>query len=221
MSVITQPIAVVNTATLTAKIYKSGGKFVSMVMKLNFCVSLFFPHKRLHPTFVTFPQKQTILVAIFECQRINTIPVTHPPNFSRTFAVLNKQQRYHTFWRCALFSTPVSFNCCIRRKALKLTGVPQTNETISAASGSKFTILWGHVEEILLLNNFFSDCLYTPQLQRYSPTKFWDGAQMAIFYASFVRPIFSASHVQHISDMYSKFALRPQQMYGRHTISDR
>jgi len=40
--------------------------------------------------------------------------------------------------------------------------VPQTNEMISAASGPKFTILWGHVEEILLLNNFFSDCRYMP-----------------------------------------------------------
>jgi len=38
---------------------------------------------------------------------------------------------------------------------LKLPGVPQTNETISAASGLKFTILCGHVEEILLLNKFF------------------------------------------------------------------
>jgi len=35
---------------------------------------------------------------------------------------------------------------------LKFAGVPQTNETISAASGPKFTILCGHVEEILLLN---------------------------------------------------------------------
>jgi len=43
---------------------------------------------------------------------------------------------------------------------LKLPGVPQTNETISAASGPKFTILWGHVEEILLLNKSFSDCRY-------------------------------------------------------------
>jgi len=45
---------------------------------------------------------------------------------------------------------------------LKLPGVPQTNETISAASGPKFTILCGHVEEILLLNKFFSDCRYIP-----------------------------------------------------------
>jgi len=31
---------------------------------------------------------------------------------------------------------------------------------------------------------------------------------MAIF-ASFLRPVFSASHVQHISDLRPKFALRP------------
>jgi len=36
--------------------------------------------------------------------------------------------------------------------------VPQTPEPISAVSGPKFTILSGHVEEVLLLNKFFSDC---------------------------------------------------------------
>jgi len=77
------------------------------------------------------------------------------------------------------------------------------------------------VEEILLLNKFFSDCRYMPQLQRYSPTKLWDGAKMAIF-ASFLRPVFLASHIQHISDLHSKFALRPHHVwkYGRHPISD-
>jgi len=45
---------------------------------------------------------------------------------------------------------------------LKVAGVPQTHETISAASGPKFAILWEHVEEILLLNKFFSDCRYMP-----------------------------------------------------------
>ena len=45
---------------------------------------------------------------------------------------------------------------------LKLHGVPQTNERISATNEPKFTILWGHVEEILLLNKFFSDCQYMP-----------------------------------------------------------
>jgi len=42
-----------------------------------------------------------------------------------------------------------------RHEQLKFGGVPQTNETISTASGPKFTILWGHLEDILLLNNFF------------------------------------------------------------------
>ena len=39
----------------------------------------------------------------------------------------------------------------------------------------------------------------------------------------FLRPAFSASLVQHISDMHSKFALRPHHVwkYGRHPISDR
>jgi len=32
----------------------------------------------------------------------------------------------------------------------------------SAASRPKFIILWGHVEEVLLLNKFFSDCRYMP-----------------------------------------------------------
>jgi len=39
----------------------------------------------------------------------------------------------------------------------------------------------------------------------------------------FLRPVFSASCVLHISDMHSKFALRPHHVwrYGRHPISGR
>jgi len=38
----------------------------------------------------------------------------------------------------------------------------------------------------------------------------------------FLRPVFSTSRVQHISDMQAKFALRPHHVrkYGRHPISD-
>jgi len=43
---------------------------------------------------------------------------------------------------------------------LKFAGVPQNRQQISAVSGPKFTILWGHVEDILVLNKFFSDCRY-------------------------------------------------------------
>jgi len=64
----------------------------------------------------------------------------------------------------------------------------------------------------------FSDCRYMLQLRRYSPTTLWcDGAKMATF-ASCI----SASRVQQVSDMHSKFALRPHHVwkYGRHPISD-
>jgi len=54
------------------------------------------------------------------------------------------------------------YNAAKTRNPLKLPGVPQTNEMISAARGPKYTILREHVEDILLLNNFFSDCRYVP-----------------------------------------------------------
>ena len=41
-------------------------------------------------------------------------------------------------------------------------------------------------------------------------------------FGDFLRPVFSASRVQHISDLHSKFALRPHHVwkYGRHPICD-
>ena len=79
------------------------------------------------------------------------------------------------------------------RKPLKVAGVPQTPETISAASRPKFTILWGHVEDILLLNKFFPivDKCLSCELRRYSPTKSFDGAQMAIFGDFFASCVFN------------------------------
>ena len=59
----------------------------------------------------------------------------------------------------AVWLTPTTRVLCSNtaktQNPLKLPGVPQTNETISAASGPKFTILRGHVEEILLLKFVF------------------------------------------------------------------
>jgi len=67
--------------------------------------------------------------------------------------------------RGALYSMPQSLadahyyilcsNDAKTRNQLKFGGVPQTNETISAATKLKFTILWEHLEDILLLNKFF------------------------------------------------------------------
>jgi len=35
-------------------------------------------------------------------------------------------------------------------------------QPISVVSGPKFNILWEHVEDVLVLNKFFSDCRYVP-----------------------------------------------------------
>jgi len=54
---------------------------------------------------------------------------------------------------------------------LKFVGVPQTPEPVSVVSGPKFTILSGHVEEVLLLNNLFpivDTCLSCEDMARQS-----------------------------------------------------
>jgi len=113
-------------------------------------------------------------------------------------------------------------NAAKTRNPLKFAGVPQTNETISAASGPKFTILWAHVEEVMLLNKFFpivDTYLSCEDIARQS------GAMVPRwrFLATFLRPVFAKSRVQHISDLHSKFALGPRhvQKYGRHPICGR
>jgi len=72
----------------------------------------------------------------------------------------------------ALCSTPQSLadahyltacsNAAKTRKQLKFAGVPETRQQISAASRPNFTIFWIHLEDISLLNKFFSDCRYLP-----------------------------------------------------------
>jgi len=45
------------------------------------------------------------------------------------------------------------------------------------------------------------------------------------FFGDFLRPVFSASRVQHVSDLHLKLALRPQHeivwKYGKHPICER
>jgi len=57
-------------------------------------------------------------------------------------------------WLTPTTRVPCS-NAAKTRNPLKFAGVPQTTGSISAASGPKFAILWGHLNEILLLNKFF------------------------------------------------------------------
>jgi len=84
--------------------------------------------------------------------------------------------------RGALCSTPQSLadahyympcsNTAKTRYPLKYDGVPQTRQSISGVSGPTFTILSGHVEEVLLLNKFFfpivDTCLSCEDMARHS-----------------------------------------------------
>jgi len=74
----------------------------------------------------------------------------------------------------------------------------------------------------LLLNKFFpivDMCLSCEDIARQicAMVRRWR------FFASFLRPVFPASRVQHISDLHSKFALGLYHVwkYGRHPICGR
>jgi len=62
------------------------------------------------------------------------------------------EYRWRLLFNAAVWLTPTTrlpcSNAAKTRNPLNLPGVLQTNETISATSGPKFTILWGRVEDI-------------------------------------------------------------------------
>ena len=73
------------------------------------------------------------------------------------------------------------------RNPLNLAGVPQTRQQISAVSGQKSTILWGHVEKILLFNKFFpivKICISLEDIVRQSCAMVPRWQFLAIFFAS-------------------------------------
>jgi len=72
------------------------------------------------------------------------------------------EYRWRPLFNVRYQSAVLYSNAAKTRNPLKLAGVRQTRQRISAVSGRKFTILRRHVEEILLFNNFFSDCQYVP-----------------------------------------------------------
>ena len=71
--------------------------------------------------------------------------------------------RWRPLFLCLTRTTRVPCsNTAKTRNPFKFAGVPQTNETISAASGRKFTILWDMWRRYGCLTSFFSDCRYMP-----------------------------------------------------------
>jgi len=78
-------------------------------------------------------------------------------------------------------------NAAKTRNPMKLAGVSQTTGSISAASKPKFTILWKHLDEILLLNKFFpivDTCLSCEDIARQSWTMVRKWRLFCDFFAS-------------------------------------
>jgi len=125
-------------------------------------------------------------------------------------------------WLTLTTGVPCS-NAAKARNPLKFAGVPQTTGPISAASGPNFAILRGHVEEIVLLNKFFFRSSIHALVAKIYPDKVVGWCPDGDFLTIFLRTVLSASRAQHVSDLHSKFALRPHHVwkYGRHPISDR
>ena len=81
--------------------------------------------------------------------------------------------RWCPLFNAAVWLTPSTrvpcSNAAKTRNRLKFAGVPQTRQQISAVSRPKFTILSGHVEEVLLRNRFFpivDTCLSSDNIAR-------------------------------------------------------
>ena len=93
------------------------------------------------------------------------------------------------------------------RVSCRNTAQMRNRQQISAVSRPKFTILSGHVEELLLFNKFFPivDAL-VPKIYPYKVVRWCQNGD-------FLRPVFSESRVQHILDLHSKFALGPHHVW--------
>ena len=131
----------------------------------------------------------------------------------------------------ALCSTPQSLadahyympcsNADKTRKPLKVAGCPKLPKRSQPLVG-RSSPYCGDMRRYCCLTSFFPIVDTYFSCEDIARQSCWMVPRLR-FLASFLRPVFSTSHVQHISDLHSKFALRPHHVwkYGRHPISDR
>ena len=109
---------------------------------------------------------------------------------------------------------------CQDAKPVESSWVPQTNETIPAASGRSSPYCKDVWEKYCCLIFFpvVDTCFCCRDVVRQScaMVRIWR------IFGDILRPVFSASRVQRTSDLHRKFALRPDQVwkYGRHPICE-
>ena len=115
-------------------------------------------------------------------------------------------------WLAPTTGVPCS-NAAKTQNPLTVARVPKTPEPISGASEQKFAILRVHVEEILLFNKFFpivDTCLSCEDTAR----QICAMVLRRRICGDFLRPLFPASRVQHISDLYNLNSHYGHTMYG-------
>jgi len=105
-----------------------------------------------------------------------------------------------------------------RESRLNLQGCPKLanrSQPLGRRSSPYYEDMWGRYQ---CLTSFFRLSIYA-SAAKIQPDKVVRWCQNG----DFLRPVFSTSRLQHISDMHSKFAIRPHHVrkYGRHPISDR
>jgi len=105
--------------------------------------------RRICPSPLTWPLAYTTACTI-EQANAGQCPTWWPP--SQIYVAPSIQCR-------KVWLTPTTRMSCSNaakmRNSLKFAGVPQSRQQISAVSRPKFTISWGHVEEVSCLTSFF------------------------------------------------------------------
>ena len=123
--------------------------------------------------------------------------------------------------RCKVWLTPSTRvpcnNAAKTRNPLKFAGVPKLanrSQPLVGRSSPYHEGMWRRYQCLTIFFRLSTD----PLAAKIKPDKVVRWFQNG----DFLRPVFTASRLQHISDMHSKFALRPHHVwkYGKHPISD-
>jgi len=136
------------------------------------------------------------------------------------------EHRWRPVQRRKVWLTPTTWLPCSNAAKtwypLKYDRVPQTRQSIWAVTGPSSPCCEDIWRRYCCLTSVFptvDTCLSCEDIARQSRAMVlrWR------FFASFLRPVFPASRLQQISDLHSKFALRPHNVskYGRHSICGR
>ena len=124
-----------------------------------------------------------------------------------------------TVWLTPTTKVPCS-NAAKMRNRLNLQGCPKLTKRSQPLVGRSSPYCGDMWRRYCCLTSFFpivDTCLNCEDIARQScgMVPRWR------FFASFLRAVFSASCAQHVSDLHSKFTVRPHHVwkYGRHPIS--